>query len=55
MTANTFGIHQCTLGKVVKEVCSVTVTYRVPKLIKVPQILKKKCCLKYQNLKQSLG
>ena len=36
MTANTFGIHQCTLAKVVKEVCSAIVTYLVPKLIKLP-------------------
>ena len=36
MTANTFGIHQCTLSKGVKEVCSVIVTYMVPKLIKIP-------------------
>ena len=35
MTANTFGIHHCTLSKVVKEVCSVIVTYMVPKLIKL--------------------
>ena len=36
MTANTFGIHQCTLIKVVKEVCSVIFTYMVPRLIKLP-------------------
>ena len=35
MIANTFGINQCTLTKVVKEVCSVIVTYMVPKLIKL--------------------
>ena len=35
MTGNTFWIHQCTLSKVVKEVCSVIVTYMVPKLIKL--------------------
>ena len=36
MTANTFGIHQCTLSKIVKEVCSVIVTYMVHKFIKLP-------------------
>ena len=36
MTANTFGIHQCALSKVVKEVCIVIVTYMVLKLIKLP-------------------
>ena len=30
MTANTFGIDQCTLSKVVKEVCSAILTYMVP-------------------------
>ena len=35
-TANTLGIHQCIITKVVKEVCSATVTYMVPKLIKLP-------------------
>ena len=32
MTTNTFGIHQYTLTKVVKKVCSAIVTYMVPKL-----------------------
>ena len=36
MTASTFGIHQCTLTKVVQEICSAIVTYMVPKLIKLP-------------------
>ena len=36
MTAKTFGIHQCTLRKVVKEECSVIVTYMILKLIKLP-------------------
>ena len=36
MTANTVAIHQCTLSKILKEVCSVIVTYMVPKLIKLP-------------------
>ena len=36
MTANTFGIHQCALTKVIKEVRSAIVTYMVPKLIKLP-------------------
>ena len=36
MTANTFGIHQCALSKVVKEKCIVIVTYMVLKLIKLP-------------------
>ena len=35
ITANTFGIHQCTLSKVVKEVCSVIVPYIISKLIKL--------------------
>ena len=35
MTTNTFGLHQCTLTKVVKDVCSVIVTYIVTKCIKL--------------------
>ena len=35
MAANAFGIHQCTLTKLVKEVCSAIVIYMVPKLIKL--------------------
>lgn len=37
MTANTFGIHQSTLSKVVEEVCYAFVTFMVPKLIKLPK------------------
>ena len=33
ITANTFGIYQCTLTQIVKEVCSAVVTYMVPKLV----------------------
>ena len=54
MTANTFGIHQCTLTQIVKEVCGAIATFMVPKLIKLSKILKMKCYLKYQSLKQSL-
>ena len=36
MAANAFGIHQCTITNVVKEVCSAIVTYMVPTFIKLP-------------------
>ena len=36
MTGNTFEFHQHTLRKVLKKVCSVIVTYMVPKLIILP-------------------
>ena len=37
MTANTFGIHQSTLTKCIKQVCGAIVTYMVPKLITLPK------------------
>ncbi|XP_057293071.1 putative nuclease HARBI1 [Hydractinia symbiolongicarpus] len=37
MTANSFGIHQCTVSKVVKEVCAAITMHLTPKLIKLPE------------------
>ena len=54
ITSNTFEIHQCTLTKVAKEVCGAIAAYIVTKPIKHSKIIKMKCCLKYQSLKQSL-
>ena len=52
MTGNTFWIHQCTLSKVVKEVCVLLLLTWFLNLSNF-QILEMKFCLKYQSLKQS--
>ena len=37
MTANRFGIHQCTVSKVVLEVCDATTKYLGPEYIHLPR------------------
>ena len=36
VTANTFGVHQCTVSKVIKEVCTAIMLHLTPKLVKLP-------------------
>ena len=43
LTVDTFGIHQCTLTKVVKDVCSALLLFMVPKLIKLPNYVRLLC------------
>jgi len=49
MTANTFGIHQSIVSKVVFEVCDAITTHLGPEYIHLPE-LQKKCMEKYLNL-----
>ena len=60
MTANTFGIHVCTVSKTIHEVCRVLCYKLGPKLIKLPQSqsschkVKERWEKRLQNSRQSM-